>query len=213
MDKIRQVRLLRIKELEQQERSLRRDAYYSSHDYAAYHQWADAVAEQADKMRKDVMSAPIVIAVVIDATIDTGSIWARCPWPSPHFPHGFEFSFESLGLKKIEECEDKEDVGDITLNPDADCPWVMVRVDDPNLLPPAARADCEDGMLQVPWPYCLKTLGVSHFKLIDLLLDQRESEIEEALTRQLVARDYTTIRMLVTDGVYTETRQRADGPH
>ena len=154
---------------------------------------------------------PVTLAVIVEARIESWKVWGKCPWPNKSFPFGFEFSFESLILKKIDECEDKEDVGLVLLNPDDNNPYVVVRVDDADLLPSEAfdLHDDDEGSVRVPWNRCEKWLGVSHFKLMDILLEQNRAGIDEALSEVIIARDYDTITMTMTGGKYSEKRERA----
>jgi ribulose bisphosphate carboxylase small subunit len=46
---------------------------------------------------------------------------------------------------------------------------------------------------------------ISHWKLIDLLQMQKKSEIEEALQRMLIGRQYSCVRFEAIDGKYRES--------
>lgn len=150
------------------------------------------------------------IGIIVEGRIETWSIWGNCPWPTRYFPFGFEFSFVSLLFRQLEECEVASDNGLTILNPDVkDNPYVLVRVNHPEFLPAAVKQQIDEGEIQVSLNKCQDWLGLSHWKLIDLLHEQQEDKLKHQISLQLDARDYHTITMMVHDGKYTEKRETA----
>lgn len=142
---------------------------------------------------------------IVKAVCETWKIWADCPWGNRFFPNGFEYSLDSVLGQRLEGLTgvDAFDNGFHLFSPDPNCTGVLVRVNEPDLFDAETlnqlNYDPEDGAIVVPYNKCEEILGVSHFKLVDLLHHQRKEEMEDALTVQVNARRYGTIEMF-TDG-------------
>ncbi|TMJ00913.1 MAG: hypothetical protein E6G97_18440 [Alphaproteobacteria bacterium] len=149
--------------------------------------------------------------VIIEAEIAVSRAKGRCPWPSQSFPNGFEFFFERLQIKRIEKCAYPADQGLAVLSPCEDDDCVTILVDEPARLGGVLRRyyDQERAELRVPGRLCTIWLGVSQFKLMDLLQSQAPEAITEALALAVLARNYTTITAQVQGGKYTERRAQA----
>lgn len=156
------------------------------------------------------MSQPTVIGVYLEARIDTWDIWSICPWPNVHFPFGFEFSFPALKVRKLEKCEFPEDNGMVVYNPDTTFEHVLVRVDDPERLPADAKSFMNDeNELRVPFSKCESWLGVSHWKLIELLEEHGIVQLIDALAVRVMAREYVVVTLTMEGKVFHEKREPA----
>ncbi len=146
---------------------------------------------------------------IVSARIETGLITARCPWPNKHFPLGFEFRFESLRFNRLEECPDEKDNGATVFNPDRDNPYVRVLINDQDAVFPdeMQKAIDDEHMMKVPFTKCEDWLGVTHWKMIDVLDYDCTSQLNDAISETLLARDYTVITMCLVNGVYHEARE------
>lgn len=140
------------------------------------------------------------IATIIECRIETANIWGDCPSIAQLgglASSGFEFNFTSLKARKLEECEFPEDNGFTIFNPDNENPYVIVWAND------------SDNELKVSLSDCEKILGISRWLLIDILVDQKSQELEDAIQEKVLARNYEVITSTLEDGKLYDKREKA----
>jgi hypothetical protein len=122
---------------------------------------------------------------------------ANCPFPNKFFPYGFEFSLCGVNAAMDDDTKDiiynpSED-GDVLvycLEEEADV--VLQAFKEPGLY---ASGDMECGdfdCLNVPYSLSEQILGVTRWKLVDLLWQQRENELYDEIMVRILDRDFVT---------------------
>lgn len=111
---------------------------------------------------------------IISAKINTVGIWAE--YPSPNYPE-YEFYFDSLIAKRTEGTEEP----DFVFSPNAkDAPFVVAR----NLYQ-------WKGERRFTFEDCEKELGATHWTLLEILVNQKKKELDDAFDAEIIARNYT----------------------
>lgn len=134
---------------------------------------------------KDTMTiaSKAVLGHVVEGRIETGDLWTTCLFPCEVYPFGFEFAFESLLFKRFEP-DDSREAPDRIINPDPDNNYVNVR----DVV--GIREEVRISFLQ-----CETVLGVSHWKLIDILEHNKLVSLSDAVLTVLNSREYKTTRL------------------
>lgn len=142
---------------------------------------------------------------ILSGKIETGNISGFCRWPNKFFPFGFEFRIESLTFRRFEGKQT-----DTILNPDPDNLVAIVRWDEDKLPKSLQNSyDEDDGTVEIPSGQCEKFLGISFWKLIELLEEQHKNEIYDAIYAVLNSRDYDIVSLVWEKGKVKEIKKKA----
>ena len=117
-----------------------------------------------------------------------------CHFPSKYFPYGFEFVLDELVISRAEEEDEfmwSPGGSYVEIVPLGDEGTEIVRKFGEKIVMSDVDEDGSVMTFTIAYVHCEEILGVSHFKLSDLLWMQKEEEIKDGYMNQVLSRNYT----------------------
>jgi hypothetical protein len=122
---------------------------------------------------------------------------ADCPFPNEFFPYGFEFSLCGINAAMDDDTKDiiynPHKDGDVLVYCTEEEASAVIKEFKEQGLYESGDMECGDfEYLNVPYRLCDQILGVSRWKLVDLLWQQKENELYDEIMVRILDRDFVT---------------------